>query len=49
MAEAGEEPAASEGPQEAARASLPASECQRFLLRGSLYDSSGFTFPGLRK
>lgn len=46
MAEAGEELVASEGPQKAASASLSASECQRLLARGSLYNSSGFAFPG---
>lgn len=46
VAEAGEEPVASEGPQKAAGASLLASECQKLLVRGSLYNSSGFTFPG---
>lgn len=37
MAEAGEELVASEGPQKTASASLPASECQSLLARGSLY------------
>lgn len=49
MAEAGEELVASEGPQKAATASPPASECQRLLVRGSLYNSSVFAFPGSRK
>lgn len=46
MAEAGEEPVASEGPEKAATASPPASECQRLPVRGSLYNSSVFAFPG---